>query len=246
MRTHGDQIRGRTRPAATRTDARDTVAGSRHGLISPKEPPRGHVGQVGEDASPMVRVIPRNGHPAGVGTPGPPGLNAHLLSSRRRSAGDSATGLCLRPRGMDSTVRAKDTNPLILESVVMKAGNVTLARTSGRGGSPSEQTTDGEASAAGASGDLTVRSVLRALARKEEKLDVLCARLSALERHSEGPEFLTVAQVAERLGRTPFTIRKWLREGRLDGSKGTNGRSGRYLIARAEIDAVLGRERDHG
>ena len=94
--------------------------------------------------------------------------------------------------------------------------------------------------------ELTTAALLRILMRIDGKIDAVQAELSALKDALETPEFLTVAEAAKVLHRSPYTLRKWLREGKLEGSKTTEGRTGQYLIRRQEIEALLPQECRHG
>ena len=68
------------------------------------------------------------------------------------------------------------------------------------------------------------------LQRLEAKLDV---------EHGEPTserEWFTVVEVAERLGKTPFTVREWCRNHRVNASKtGNRGGAGDWRIHRDEI-----------
>jgi excisionase family DNA binding protein len=50
-------------------------------------------------------------------------------------------------------------------------------------------------------------------------------------------ELLTVQQVSERLKVSPFTVRRWLREGRIKGVLMGGRRSG-YRISEAEVRRI--------
>ena len=82
--------------------------------------------------------------------------------------------------------------------------------------------------------------------RIEEKIDRVQQELTALKDDGSEPEFITVSEAARILRRSPYTIRRWLREGKLDGSKTTNGSRGQYLIRRAEVDSLLRQGRHYG
>lgn len=51
-------------------------------------------------------------------------------------------------------------------------------------------------------------------------------------------EYLTVAEAAARLKVNPETVRVWLRQGRLVGSR-VGGRKAGYRIPRSEIERLL-------
>lgn len=92
----------------------------------------------------------------------------------------------------------------------------------------------------------TAGALLRTLVRIEEKVDRLQKDLRALKDGSDDSEYVTVAEAARILRRSPFTIRRWLREGKLDGSKTIDGSKGQYLIRRKEVDSLLQEVGHHG
>ena len=91
-----------------------------------------------------------------------------------------------------------------------------------------------------------VSALLKALIRIEVKLDRVQQELTALKNDGNEPEFITVSEAARILRRSPYTIRRWLREGELDGSKTTSGSKGQYLIRRTEVDSLLRQGRHYG
>ncbi len=95
-------------------------------------------------------------------------------------------------------------------------------------------------------GDPDVSALLKALIRIEAKLDRVQEELEALRNGADDSPFVTVAEAAHLVHRSPYTVRRWLREGRLNGSKATNGSKGQYLIPREEIDSLLQLGRHYG
>lgn len=49
--------------------------------------------------------------------------------------------------------------------------------------------------------------------------------------------FLEIRAVAERFSVTPYTVRKWLREGRLKGVKMSNGPKAKWRVSEGAIRA---------
>jgi len=81
-----------------------------------------------------------------------------------------------------------------------------------------------------------VLSELRALRERfESGFSELRERLSKRTK-----SHLTVDEVAELTGRTPYTIRRWIKEGRLTAQRIKDGcPKGRLLIAREQLDALI-------
>ncbi len=73
------------------------------------------------------------------------------------------------------------------------------------------------------------------LARLESKIDDLRATLAQKRK-----ALYTVAEFAALTGRAPYTVRRWITEGRLKATRvqGTGPR-GRLLIANTEIDRLM-------
>jgi len=73
------------------------------------------------------------------------------------------------------------------------------------------------------------------LARLESKLDAVCAKFDGRTK-----PLLTVEETADLVGRTPYTIRRWITEGRIRAQRisGTGPR-GRLLISRDELTQVV-------
>jgi excisionase family DNA binding protein len=54
----------------------------------------------------------------------------------------------------------------------------------------------------------------------------------------ESPRVLKVGDVAARLGLNPFTVRKWLREGKIRGVRMGSDRGG-WRITEEEVERIL-------
>ena len=73
------------------------------------------------------------------------------------------------------------------------------------------------------------------LAELERKLDRLHDLLAARRKDQ-----LTVAEFAEAVGRSAYTLRRWIGEGRVRAVRiADGGPKGRLLIARSELDRVI-------
>jgi excisionase family DNA binding protein len=72
----------------------------------------------------------------------------------------------------------------------------------------------------------------------EQLMSKLDAIQSCLTDHMK--PWLTVEEIAELTGRSPFTVRRWITEGRISATRiaGTGPR-GRLLVARAELDKLI-------
>ena len=66
--------------------------------------------------------------------------------------------------------------------------------------------------------------------------------MNELVRHARGKAktLLTVEEVAEEVGRAPYTVRSWIKNGRLKATRvdGTGPR-GRLLVRREDVEAVI-------
>jgi excisionase family DNA binding protein len=56
-------------------------------------------------------------------------------------------------------------------------------------------------------------------------------------------EYFTVDEVAKRLKVTPLTVRRWLNNGDLDGTRLSAGRAG-WRISEADLEAFLEKRRE--
>jgi excisionase family DNA binding protein len=80
------------------------------------------------------------------------------------------------------------------------------------------------------------------LAQIQAHMRKLCSRLDEIHGLVTGhtKEHLTVAEVAEMSGRSAYTIRRWITEGRLKASRVIDtGQRGRLLIHRAELRRLI-------
>lgn len=83
--------------------------------------------------------------------------------------------------------------------------------------------------------DAPISQLCRHVAALEIKLDQLKALLSGHHK-----EYLTVEEVAALTGRAEFTVRRWIREGKLRAIRiAEGGPRGRLLISRAEIERII-------
>jgi excisionase family DNA binding protein len=70
----------------------------------------------------------------------------------------------------------------------------------------------------------------------EDKLDRLRDLLA-----SRRKEHLVVEEFAELVGRTPYTVRRWIAEGKVQAIRiRGGGPRGKLLIARAELERIIG------
>lgn len=80
-----------------------------------------------------------------------------------------------------------------------------------------------------------IASLRQSVVAMERKIDGLCALLSRQRK-----DHLTVEEVAELTGRSEYTIRRWVSEGRLTAIRlAEGGPRGRLLIARGELDRLV-------
>jgi excisionase family DNA binding protein len=72
----------------------------------------------------------------------------------------------------------------------------------------------------------------------DELLDELAAIRDVLSGRLKS--HMTIDEVAESVGRTPYTVRRWISEGRIVATRlqGTGPR-GRLLVARTELDRLI-------
>ncbi len=64
-------------------------------------------------------------------------------------------------------------------------------------------------------------------------------RASLAPKHKSKP-FYTVRELATELGRSPYTIRRWIREGKIDALKlNSGGPRDRYLIDYSQVQEML-------
>jgi excisionase family DNA binding protein len=83
--------------------------------------------------------------------------------------------------------------------------------------------------------EAALASLSRAIATVDRKLDQLRELCTGQRK-----EHLTVAEVAALTGRSEFTTRRWISQGRLKATRlAEGGPRGRLLIARAELDRLV-------
>ncbi len=65
--------------------------------------------------------------------------------------------------------------------------------------------------------------------------------------HGHAKEYYTVAEVAALVQRSPYTVRRWLKEGRIEGIKISDRpdddrsvNKGQYLIAKEQLEILVG------
>jgi len=69
----------------------------------------------------------------------------------------------------------------------------------------------------------------------------LLRRLDAIDRHiglSRAKEFYTVAEVAELVHRTPYTVRQWCARGQIRANRIRYGRTGEWRIPHEELTRI--------
>ena len=98
---------------------------------------------------------------------------------------------------------------------------------------------------------LLLQELEEQIAREEEDGEVLreiCFHLSRIANSLEkmarrdGNELkptYTVSEAANILGRSPSTVRRWIREGKLESSKSADNQQGQHLIPRHSIQEYL-------
>jgi hypothetical protein len=77
----------------------------------------------------------------------------------------------------------------------------------------------------------------------QAKIDKLASRLDEIHDLVTGhtKEHLTVAEFAGSAGRSAYTVRRWISEGRLKASRiSDTGERGRLLIHRSELQRLIG------
>lgn len=78
-------------------------------------------------------------------------------------------------------------------------------------------------------------SLRQSVIAMDRKIDSLCELLARQRK-----EHLTVEEVAELTGRTEYTVRRWVSEGRLKAIRlAEGGPRGRLLIPRSELDRLV-------
>ena len=84
--------------------------------------------------------------------------------------------------------------------------------------------------------DLSVR-----LKMIEDTQTIILRRLDDLVALRKMKDWYSVEEVAERVGRTPYQVREWLREGRMNGVKraGGRGKHKEWQVEHAELDRYL-------
>jgi excisionase family DNA binding protein len=60
------------------------------------------------------------------------------------------------------------------------------------------------------------------------------------------PETMNGSQAARYMKVTPQTVRNWVRTGKVKATRVGDGRKPRYVIAKADLDALLERVKDGG
>lgn len=75
----------------------------------------------------------------------------------------------------------------------------------------------------------------------EETQTIILRRLDDLVSQRKMKDFYSVEEVAERVGRTPYQVREWLRVGRMNGVKRPvgRGRHKEWQVEHAELDRYL-------
>jgi predicted transcriptional regulator len=79
------------------------------------------------------------------------------------------------------------------------------------------------------------------LARIEQTQAVILGRLDELVSLKTAKDFYSVEEVAERVGRTSYQVREWLRMGRMKGIKRPvgRGRHKEWMVEHAELERYL-------
>ena len=84
--------------------------------------------------------------------------------------------------------------------------------------------------------------VLAYMAAMFGMLQLLCGKVDALARDLSGKvkSHLTVDEIAELTGRSPYTVRRWITTGVIEATRiDAGGPRGRLLIARSELDKLV-------
>lgn len=80
-----------------------------------------------------------------------------------------------------------------------------------------------------------VRDLARAMPRLNEQLGILVDRFGACQK-----QFLRVDEVAELTGRSAFTVRRWIKEGKIEATRISHGGPrGRLLIPRHQLQCIV-------
>lgn len=79
-----------------------------------------------------------------------------------------------------------------------------------------------------------LRDISRQLTRIADSLEKIASR-----EHQEAKPTYTVKEASDLLGKSPSTIRRWIREGKLQSSKSADNQQGQHLIPRASLSEFL-------
>lgn len=80
-----------------------------------------------------------------------------------------------------------------------------------------------------------VRDLARAMPHLNEQLGILVDRFGACQK-----QFLRVDEVAELTGRSAFTVRRWIKDGKIEATRiSQGGPRGRLLISRRELQRLV-------
>jgi len=107
--------------------------------------------------------------------------------------------------------------------------------------SPNERDTVMSGSSKEFSNDRALTQVAEELSRLREEVREVSEWL-----HGHTKDFFTVAEVATIVQRSPYTVRRWLKEGRIEGIKindhpnnPNSPNKGQYLIAKEELAKIV-------